>query len=50
MWTIQVLIAILLAIGLDTAPIKEKTTKTHILCPNPACPTITQHYRNLGWV
>ena len=29
---------------------KNHAKKTHILCPHPKCPTIVEHYRELGWV
>ena len=42
-----ILILIIISGAAHSAP---KTTKTHILCPQPECPGLIEHYRHLGWV
>ena len=41
-------VIVLLAGTAHAAPTKDKVT--HILCPHSKCPSLVEHYKQLGWV
>ena len=41
-------VIVLLAGTAHAAPTKDKVT--HVLCPNAPCPSLVEHYKQLGWV